>query len=302
MSYAAGTKKAAMPVKAPAGQAAAAAPSDLTYWANGYGAWGKFDGDGNAAELRRDLGGFLIGFDRRFIDTWWAGLAAGYSHSSINAGARSSSASVNTPHIAGYTGGSIGAVNLRGGAAYAWHDIDANRFIVFPGFSQSESASYHGSTTQVFGEIGYGMNFGSIAAEPFAGLAWVNLDTGSFSERGGTAALAGSGNNFDTGYSSLGVRLATTYMLQSGMILNPRASVAWQHAFNDVTPTAALAFQSTGASFTVAGVPLARDSALVEAGVQLRVTRQAVFGVSYTGQLASNVRDHGAKGNFTWTF
>jgi outer membrane autotransporter protein len=63
-----------------------------------------------------------------------------------------------------------------------------------------------------------------------------------------------------------------------------------------------LAFQSTGASFTVAGVPLARDSALVEAGVQLRVTRQAVLGVSYTGQLASNVRDHGAKGNFTWTF
>jgi hypothetical protein len=36
--------------------------------------------------------------------------------------------------------------------------------------------------------------------------------------------------------------------------------------------------------------------------VQLRVTRQAVLGVSYTGQLASNVRDHGAKGNFTWTF
>jgi hypothetical protein len=50
------------------------------------------------------------------------------------------------------------------------------------------------------------------------------------------------------------------------MALTPRASVAWQHAFGDVNPAAALAFQSTGAAFSVAGVPVARDAAQVEAG------------------------------------
>src|SRR5215831_6528026 len=51
----------------------------------------------------------------------------------------------------------------------------------------------------------------------------------------------------------------------AGMALIPRVSVAWQHAFGDVTPTAALSFQSIGSGFNILGVPIARDAALVEA-------------------------------------
>ncbi|MGY4427216.1 outer membrane autotransporter protein [Bradyrhizobium sp. JR6.1] len=91
-------------------------------------------------------------------------------------------------------------------------------------------------------------------------------------------------------------------MLANGMWLTPRASVAWQYAFGDVSPTAALAFQSTGASFTVNGVPLARNAALVEGGLDLRITSQASVGVSYVGQIADRVQDHSVKGNFSWKF
>src|SRR5262249_31738049 len=38
---------------------------------------------------------------------------------------------------------------------------------------------------------------------------------------------------------------------QNGMALIPRASVAWQHAFGDMTPTAALSFQSIGSGFNI---------------------------------------------------
>jgi hypothetical protein len=93
----------------------------------------------------------------------------------------------------------------------------------------------------------------------------VHLDTASFTETGGVSALAGTGNREDVGYSTLGARLATNYLLQNGMALIPRVSVAWQHAFGDVTPTAALSFQSIGAGFNILGVPIARDAALVEA-------------------------------------
>jgi outer membrane autotransporter protein len=154
----------------------------------------------------------------------------------------------------------------------------------------------------VFGELGYGLTFGAIAAEPFAGLAWVHLDTASFTETGGVSALAGTGNRDDVGYSTLGARVATYYLLQNGMALIPRASVAWQHAFGDVTPTAALSFQSTGAGFNILGVPIARDAALVEAGGDLQLTAQAKIGVSYAGQLANSAHDHSVKGNFTWRF
>ncbi|WP_193395269.1 autotransporter outer membrane beta-barrel domain-containing protein, partial [Bradyrhizobium pachyrhizi] len=143
-----------------------------------------------------------------------------------------------------------------------------------------------------------------IAHEPFAGLAWAHLSTDSFAETGGigAAALVGAGSNQDVGYSSFGARIATSVALTNGMQLTPRASVAWQHAFGDVIPTAALAFQSPGTGFTVAGVPLARNAALIEGGLGLRVTPQASIGIAYVGQLADRVQDHSVKASFSWKF
>src|SRR5262249_17641585 len=39
--------------------------SDLTFWAQGVGAWGRVNSDGNAADLSRNLGGIFTGFDGR---------------------------------------------------------------------------------------------------------------------------------------------------------------------------------------------------------------------------------------------
>jgi outer membrane autotransporter protein len=86
------------------------------------------------------------------------------------------------------------------------------------------------------------------------------------------------------------------HSLDGGMVLVPRASAAWQHAFNSVTPEATMAFQSTGVSFIVAGVPIARDSLLAEAGLDLAINRSVTLGVSYVGQVASNVTDHAGQG------
>ncbi len=120
--------------------------------------------------------------------------------------------------------------------------------------------------------------------------------TDSFTETGGAAALSGTSETHTTAYSNLGMRAAETITLASGTTLVPHASVAWQHAFNDVTPTSTLAFLNTGAGFTVAGVPIARDSALVEAGAELMLTRNASVSLSYVGQLAGNAQDHAVQG------
>jgi outer membrane autotransporter protein len=293
-------KKPSFPIKAPPLAAPVETP-DLTFWAQGVGAWGKIDGDGNAADASRNLGGVFTGFDRRFGD-WRAGLAAGYTNSSVSVSARASSANIDTAYVAAYAGTSFWAWNFRSGATFAWNTIGTSRTIAFPGFVEQATTRYGAGEAQVFGELGYGLTFGAIAAEPFAGLAWVHLDTASFTETGGVSALAGSGNRNDVGYSTLGARVATYYLLQNGMALIPRASVAWQHAFGDVTPTAALSFQSIGAGFNILGVPIARDAALVEAGGDLQLTAQAKIGVSYAGQLANSAHDHSVKGNFTWRF
>src|SRR5215471_4713613 len=274
---------------------------DLTFWAQGVGAWGRINSDGNAADVSRNLGGVFTGFDGRFGE-WRAGLAGGYSNASTTVSARASSANIDSAYFAGYGGTSFGALNFRSGAALAWHTIGTSRSIAFPGFSEQASARYSAVEGQVFGEIGYAMSFGNSAVEPFAGLAWVYLNTESFNETGGVGALGASGTQNDVNYSTLGARWASTYLMPNGMALIPRASLAWQHAFGTVTPSALLTFQSTSATFGILGVPIARDAALVEAGGDLQLGPQTKVGVAYVGQLANNARDHSVKANFSWRF
>ena len=186
LSYA-DRRQTAFPIQAPP----AAPPSpDTVFWAQGIGAWGRFDGDSNAANVSRNLAGGFAGVDRRFAPNWIAGLAAGYTNSFLSIGNPSSSADINTGYLAGYVGANFGPWNLRGAAAGSFSFLGASRSIIFPGFADSAASQYDATTAQVFGEVGYGIAFGPIAAEPFAGLAFVNLHTTSFNETGGGGAAA----------------------------------------------------------------------------------------------------------------
>jgi outer membrane autotransporter protein len=277
-------------------------PSRLTFWSQAVGAWGTIDGNGNAAEAQRDFGGLFAGMDAQFGEAGRIGIAGGYTQSSLSLDERLSSADVDSGHIGVYAATRLDAFNLRAGAAYAFHDIETARAIVFPGFLDTASAAYDGDTGQVFGEIAYGVALGHIAAEPFAGLAWVHAGTDDFAETGGVAALNGADSDTSASYSTLGIRLATRIMLEDGMTVMPRASAAWQHVFGDVDGTAALAFQNTGAAFGVTGVPIARNAALVEAGVDMLITPEAKLGIAYSGELAKDQQDHAVKGNLSWRF
>jgi outer membrane autotransporter protein len=292
----------AFPLKAPKKLASPIESRDVTFWAQAFDARAHFDGDGNAAGMKRDLAGFFTGVDTRFGTNWRAGIAAGYSRSDISVSDRASSAGIDTAHLAAYAGAAYGAWKLRTGAAAAWHEVNTNRTIAFPGFFDQATARYNDASGQIFGEVGYGIAIGMFAAEPFGGLAFVHLKTGSFNEFGAGAALAGSGNSEDVGYSSLGLRIASLTMLSNGMALIPRASATWQHAFGDVDTSAALAFQAAGIGYNILGVPLAQDAALVEAGLDLRIKPQITFGVGYSGELAGHVQDHAVKGKFLWAF
>lgn len=57
-----------------------------------------------------------------------------------------------------------------------------------------------------------------------------------------------------------------------------------------------------GDAFVVAGVPIAKDSAVVDVGVDLAIARDASFGLSYSGQIANSARDHGIKANLRIRF
>jgi len=277
-------------------------PTPLAFWTRAFGAWGDFDSDGNAASADRDLGGFISGMDADIGASWRAGLATGASFSNVSVDDRYSSADVETYHLGGYLGGMAGPLALRGGGMWAWSDIDTSRAVVFPGFFERQKASYDADTGQLFGEVAYPTQTGGIALEPFGGLAFVSVDTDSFRERGGAqASLRGVNVDQDVGYTTLGLRAATTMMWGATQV-TPHISAAWLHAFDDVTPGASLAFATTGIGFAIDGVPLAEDSALLDAGLDFALGDRMTAGVSYTGQYSDGVTDNGVKGRFTWLF
>ncbi|HRN83905.1 MAG TPA: hypothetical protein PK857_03725 [Hyphomicrobium sp.] len=47
---------------------------------------------------------------------------------------------------------------------------------------------------------------------------------------------------------------------------------------------------------TIAGTPLARNAALIEAGLDVSLSPSAMLGISYNAEIASNVEDHGVSG------
>jgi len=275
--------------------------SPLVFWTQAFGSWANTDGDGNAASGSRSIGGFLSGVDANAGGGWRIGIALGYSQSNVSVSQRISSAQIGSTHLAAYAGGPVGLFALRTGASWSWNDIDTERSVLISSFLDRVEADYDGDAGQIFGEIALPMSAGDLTFEPFANLAYVHVATDRFSEQGGVVALDGFSGEQNVGFSALGVRLATQSTIGAAVIVS-RASFAWQHAFGDVVPTRALAFAGSGADMTITGVPLARDTALIEAGLDISLSSSVTAGFSYNGEIASDVEDHGLSGRLHWQF
>ena len=270
-------------------------------WIRAVGGWGDFDGGHNAADIDRDLSGFLIGFDNSLNDEWRLGIAAGYTNSSINAKGKGQDASVDSYHLTTYLSYQMDAFAARVGAGYTWHDIDSKRYVEAGSYNDRLKASYKARTAQVFGEVAYTIDAGGVALEPFAGLAYVNYDSDKAHEKGGVGRLEASTDQ-DATFSTVGLRVGKAFALDNGSTLTPRGSIGWRHAFGDTKPDADLRFIEGGAGFSSEGVPIARDAAVVEAGVDLSVGKAGKLGLGYSGQLASENRDHAVTVSFSLGF
>ncbi|HEV7320364.1 MAG TPA: autotransporter domain-containing protein [Ensifer sp.] len=269
-------------------------------WGSVFGSWGDTDGDGHGTALSRSTGGFVAGLDGVIGSDWRLGFLGGYSHSSFKADDRRSDASSDNYHLGVYGGTTWGALSFRSGLAYTWSEIDSSRQLVSPVFIDSLTADYRAGTTQMFAEFGYGIEAGDLAFEPFANLAHVNVRTDGFTEKGGAAALTVHGGSSDMTFTTIGLRASTGFELGITKA-TARGLVGWRRAYGDVTPNLAQAFSGSEA-FSVGGAPIARDSAVLEAGVDFALTPTATLGVAYQGQVASAARDHGVRADLTVKF
>jgi outer membrane autotransporter protein len=273
----------------------------LAAWGRALGSWSDFDGNGNAAGTQGATGGFLSGVDATFAGKWRLGVAAGYSHTGIDVDARNATAGIDSYHLAAYGGVKAGRFNARLGAAYTFHEIDSERKVDFPGFTETERAHYSARTAQVYGEAGVDLPLGRMVFQPLAGVSYINLDTDGFDEGDGAAALKSNGSDQDIVFSTAGLR-ATFAATAFGAPLRLEGMLGWRHAFGDVTPKSTMSFSNGSADFTVQGVPISRNSALVELRSAADVTDALTLGLSYSGQFAGDARQHGVRADVRLRF
>lgn len=269
-------------------------------WGQGFGSWGHLNGDGNASRVTRSIGGFMLGADAAVGDALRLGAYGSYSQGSFDTKSLSSSGKSDNYQVGVYAGGQFGQLGLRAGGAYTWHKIHIDRDVAIGGpaaFSDSLTSKYDGHTAQIFGELGYRIDTARAAFEPFAGLAYVDVKTDGFTETGNEAVLTAGKEGDSVTYGTLGLRAST--IAAAG--ITAHATLGWRHAFDDKLPTTT--FRLAGSDdFTVAGVPIARNVALIEAGLDTPVTSNVGLGLSYSGQLGDGVQDHGIRANATVRF
>lgn len=276
------------------------------WWAvrpDAYLASARFGDDGNAAAARVGTGGLMIGADRTAGDVT-LGFAGGYQSDTVSVPDRASTADLATWNLGAYGGwtGSDGW-RARGGLAAAWHSFDTTREILVPGLESTAEAHYSGWSGQAFGEVGRGFAFGGATIEPYAGFRMAHLSRAAFSETGaGPADLSAQAERLTAAISTLGINLTTTVPLADGRQLTPRAGIAWEHAFTDMTPSADLMFWGGTDSFHILGPTHGRDTFRLDAGIDVTLSPTASAFVSYQGRFAAGASAQAIRGGATVRF
>ncbi|QUS58284.1 autotransporter domain-containing protein [Pseudovibrio brasiliensis] len=266
---------------------------DFEMWGQVYGSWGEFFSDGNARTTGRSVGGVLVGVDATYFNMVQLGVVAGFGRTSINISSIDASSDSDSYSVGGYASTNpIDNVKLRGGVAGTWYNIATDRNVaLFP--EETLSADQFAGSVQVFGELGYTLESTYGNLEPFAGVAYAYLTGPGFNEKGGAAALKADSQSNSLTFLTLGTRGEfdlSNYLYGDTSFVG---LAAWQYASAE-TLDYTQSFIDSGNPFTVASVPIARNVALIETGLQSNLTEHIQLNVNYYGLLSNAAVDHGA--------
>ena len=285
---------------------ASALPSSkaLPAWVEVVGHWQKMDGNSNTPGVKQNTTGLFLGADEEVGSSGWrVGGSVGYTSADAKVSSRDASADISSYSAAVYTGKGFShgsnRINVIGGLAYTKHSIESERSVAT--LNQNLKADYSAHTAQLFAEVGYAMGqYDKQGFEPFAGITLGEQRTNSFKESGGFAALSSESSRDTLASTTLGVRAHSDFVL-AGKDTRVRASLGVRHAWGNLSQNRTMAFDGSS-SFTVAGAPLARNTALVGLQAEMALSRYSALVLGYNGEYGSGSRDQSASVKVRWAF
>lgn len=271
----------------------------LEVWGEAYGESGDRS-DPTNLDVDYSGEGLIFGADVAVEAEWRVGALAAVGRSQAQLDETASEIEADSRSFGIYAGRQLGKVGLRFGMAYSWHEVSGTRDVSVGALSETVESDYDSETAQIYGELSYRLTPAQATIEPFAGLARVIHKTDGFTETGGAAALTVSPSTLATTYTTLGLR-AGTELSVANRPLRAYGSLGWQHAFGDTDPSSIASFAG-GTSFGVTGMPIAEDSAVVEAGFSYAVSDRARIDIIYSGEFADDANTQGVSATLQLSF
>lgn len=259
-------------------------------WVHAWGHWSTLDGNGNTARLSDNGNGVLVGADLPVGTQGRVGFMGGSARDSLNVQDRNSWGRLTSDWLGAYGGFGNGPLEFRGGLAYSWDAIPVNRDTEFSGVNERLSSNATGDTLTGYIEGAWKIRTRAGEFEPYLNLAHVRLSTSATTEASGDAALHVNSERENVAFDTLGARGAWQFgnaELHGGL--------GWQHAFGDATPERTMRFVAGGDAFTVYGVPVAQNAAVVNLGANWRLAPNVKLDVSYNGRWANRARDQAVR-------
>ncbi|KFG67251.1 autotransporter outer membrane beta-barrel domain-containing protein [Microvirga sp. BSC39] len=301
VQYAADLPGRRTPVAAPVAEAPASRGTGWGVWGKVLGSFGRTDATPTSAAMERMTGGMVVGVDAGLGTPYRLGMAAGYLATSFDIDAAAASGNIDSFHIGAYGSAAFGAWTLRGGVAYAHHEIELARGAVAGRFRGGDTDT-SADSVQVFGEVGYTFRLSDhVTLEPFVGLAHVHVSSHDVVENASPFQATGKVAAFDTTYSTLGARVVATMPTSAGTVTF-KGMLGWRHAFGDVAPEARFSVAGFPTPFLVVGAPIDRDSLVVEAGLNWQVSETVTVGVMYDGAIGQRDQEHTLRGSLSVRF
>jgi outer membrane autotransporter protein len=268
-------------------------------WGQAYGARGMLAANAETGDVNSSTGGFAVGLAGLAGD-WRVGMML-HAGTTVTEMATDASSNHSADYgVGAYAGTQWGQTRLSLGAGYTRHNVDATREVAFPGITDSLSASYAANTAEAFGKLSQNFDLGVASLTPYASLAYVRQQTDGFTESGGPAALSSSAGFVDATLATLGVGADRKFAIGNGMLLTAKGGLGWRHAIGTAPDdTHALA---GGTSFSVVGTPIAGDTAVVDAGLNLDLNTDNTLDFSYDGQIGADSQTHALKGTWAGNF
>jgi len=263
-------------------------------WSSGFFSADSWSGDGNAAGFEGQAAGIAIGADTLVSDQWRIGGLIGYSRASLPG------VDTDSYHVGLYTSGSFGPVDFVGGAIYSHDETSTSRDIAFATFNDRLTADYASATSQLFADLSWTHQIGDMKLQPFANLAYVNLDTDGFKESGGAAALSAAGGSDAIATSTLGIRWSLDEVA-GDMPFAVTGMLGWRHTAGDTAPYSSLAFAG-GTPFFIEGIDMPSDTLVAKIGVTAAISKSARLVISYSGEFGKGMVSNTAQARLSADF